>query len=502
MGEFITLVPVNETRMNRLGLAGLIASFVLLIAGFGFVLWGFGANQRASDLVTHTYEVKDIISDTSRDIERAEAARRGFILDPTPYRLSTFEQSSGLLLPSIARLESLTADSAAQQQRLARLRALVTSHLADMRESVAIAQGGDLEAARRNFDIIGDRRTLADIRNLADEIEDSEDVLLTERLASERRALSNVQMLLFIVGLALLVASLGTMFMLRRFTRDLLASRLRLHRLNTNLEGEVAERTADLTRANAEIQRFAYIVSHDLRSPLVNVLGFTAELEGADKVLTAFVDKVEAERPDLVDDPVRYAAKEDLPEAISFIRSSTQKMDRLINAILNLSRQGRRVLTAEHLPMDKVIGDIIDSLATLTEERGATIRIDGSLPTLNHDRLAVEQMFQNLLENATKYLKPGVPGEIVVRGQRHGARARFEVQDNGRGIAPQDHERIFELFRRSGPQDQRGEGIGLAHVRALAYRLGGTVTVSSELNEGATFIVDLPVAYQDMGDDQ
>ena len=95
-----------------------------------------------------------------------------------------------------------------------------------------------------------------------------------------------------------------------------------------------------------------------------------------------------------------------------------------------------------------------------------------------------------------------MPGEIVVRGQRHGARARFEVQDNGRGIAPQDHERIFELFRRSGPQDQRGEGIGLAHVRALAYRLGGTVTVSSELNEGATFIVDLPVAYQDMGDDQ
>ena len=83
-----------------------------------------------------------------------------------------------------------------------------------------------------------------------------------------------------------------------------------------------------------------------------------------------------------------------------------------------------------------------------------------------------------------------------------GNRARFEIEDNGRGIAPQDHERIFELFRRSGMQDQRGEGIGLAHVRALAYRLGGTVTVASELGKGSTFTVDLPVAYQAEGDDQ
>ena len=496
------MVPVNETRMNRLGLAGLIASFILLIVGFGFVLWGFGNNQRASDLVMHTYDVKDIMSDTSRDIERTEAARRGYILDPTPYRLSTFEDSSTRLLPNIARLESLTTDNPAQRVRVEKLRSLITSHLADMRESVAIARSGDLEAARRNFDVIGDRRTLSDIRALADGIEDAEDVLLTERLASERRALSNVQILLFVVGLALLVASLGTMWMMRRFTRDLLASRLRLHRLNTNLEGEVAERTAEITRANAEIQRFAYIVSHDLRSPLVNVLGFTAELESADKTLTNFVNKVEAERPDLIDDAVRYAAKEDLPEAIGFIRSSTQKMDRLINAILNLSRQGRRVLTAEHLPMEKVIGDITDSLATLTEQRDATIRIDGPLPAINHDRLAVEQIFQNLIENATKYLRPGVPGTIVVRGRKTGNRARFEIEDNGRGIAPQDHERIFELFRRSGMQDQRGEGIGLAHVRALAYRLGGTVTVASELGKGSTFTVDLPVAYQAEGDDQ
>ena len=85
-------------------------------------------------------------------------------------------------------------------------------------------------------------------------------------------------------------------------------------------------------------------------------------------------------------------------------------------------------------------------------------------------------------------------------GRREGTRAIFEVADNGRGIAPEDHERVFELFRRSGAQDQQGEGIGLAHVRALAYRLGGTISLRSALNEGATFIVDLPAAYEFEGD--
>ncbi len=490
------MVPFNETRMNRVGLAGLIASFILLIAAFGFILWGFNANQRASDLVTHTYQVKDTISDASRDVERAEAARRGYLLVPSPYRIATFEESSSQLMPAVDQLVQLTLDNPGQKARLEKLRPLVAEHLYDMQQSFAIAKSDDLEAARRNFDLIGDHQMLAGIRKLSDEIEDAEDALLTSRLARERRSLDLVQTLLMLAGLGLLFASLGTMIMMRRYTRDLLVNRARLHRLNTNLEGAVVERTADLKRANEEISRFAYIVSHDLRSPLVNVMGFTSELETADKTLATFVDRVEEAQPDLVDDKVRFAAKEDLPEAIGFIRSSTQKMDRLINAILNLSRQGRRELRAEQLRMDEVVGEIIDSLATLAEERDATITIETPLPDLRHDRVAIEQLFQNLIENATKYLKPNVQGNVIVRGQRKGNRAIYEIEDNGRGIASNDHERIFELFRRSGAQDQRGEGIGLAHVRALAYRLGGNVTVASALNAGATFTVDLPVAFQ------
>jgi signal transduction histidine kinase len=489
------VVPINETRMNRIGIAGLVASFVLLILGFAFVIWALNANERADTLVTHSYEVKSTVSGASRYLERAEAARRGYLLDRSPSRLQVFDESTAQLESQFERLNQLTSDNPGQQARLRAIRPVVFGHIEDMRETITLAKADRLEDARALFKQRGDRGNMRRIRAATDEFEDFEDLLLTERLAAERQSLSTMQLLLMLVGLLLMIAFVGTLFVLRRYTRDLIASRQRLHILNTDLEGAVAERTEDLTRANDEIQRFAYIVSHDLRSPLVNILGFTAELETANKAIGGFVESVEEAKPDLVTDTVRFAAKEDLPEAIGFIRTSTQKMDRLINAILDLSRQGRRVLTPEKLPMESIMADIAASLSTQAEERNATIRIDAPLPDLFHDRLAIEQVFSNLLENATKYLAPGRPGVIVVRGRQQGRRAIFEVEDNGRGIAEADRERVFELFRRAGQQDQKGEGIGLANVRALAYRLGGNVSVQSTLGEGSVFTVNLPTNF-------
>ena len=114
---------------------------------------------------------------------------------------------------------------------------------------------------------------------------------------------------------------------------------------------------------------------------------------------------------------------------------------------------------------------------------------------LRCDRDLIFQAVANLIDNAIKYLKSGVPGEIRIRGRTKLGYAIFEISDNGRGIDPKDHQRIFDLFRRAGTQDKPGQGIGLAHVRALVRRLGGTMSVSSELNAGSTFTITLPVAW-------
>ncbi len=257
------------------------------------------------------------------------------------------------------------------------------------------------------------------------------------------------------------------------------------------VEEALADRVAELDAANDEIQRFAYIVSHDLRAPLVNVMGFTSELEGAQAEIERLYRAVIRHNPELVTPEARAAIEADLTEAIGFIRTSSAKMDRLIAAILKLSREGRRVLTPEWISMGQLLEGQRRSLAHQLGERGAELVIE-DVPDLTSDRLAVEQVFGNLIENAVKYLAAGRPGRIVVSGSEAGPYVRYEVADNGRGIDPKDFDRIFDLFRRSGAQDHPGEGIGLAHVRALVRRLGGTISVASQPGEGSTFTVTLP----------
>jgi hypothetical protein len=169
-------------------------------------------------------------------------------------------------------------------------------------------------------------------------------------------------------------------------------------------------------------------------------------------------------------------------------------MDRLISAILNLTREGRREFRPVLIDTRELIEGIVATVAHQAAEAEAQIRLE-PLPQIVSDRLALEQIFSNLIDNALKYLKPGVPGDIAIRGREKLGFAIFEVADNGRGIDPKDHQRIFDLFRRAGTQDRPGQGIGLAHVRALVRRLGGTMSVASALGDGSTFTITLPAKW-------
>ena len=148
-------------------------------------------------------------------------------------------------------------------------------------------------------------------------------------------------------------------------------------------------------------------------------------------------------------------------------------------------RKGRRRFDPVAIDTGQLIEGIVTTLAHQAAEAKASIHI-AELPNIVGDRLALEQIFSNLIDNAIKYVRPGVPGEISVSGQARSGFAVFEITDNGRGIDPGDHQRIFDLFRRAGAQDKPGQGIGLAHVRTLVRRLGGTISVASELNNGST----------------
>jgi signal transduction histidine kinase len=486
-------LQVGEGRIGRVLIAFMAIGFVALIAAGIAAAWVTGEFTRHSAAVSHTYEVELAIADTRRLIEQGETTRRGFLLSPeTPGFMESYQEAAAALPRSAKRLRQLTYDNPRQQTNIRIVERHLRQLLALRSRTVELIAAGNVDQAAAEFRQELSASRLRDIREVFDAMSREERKLLEARDAQQARSINLFYTVLVIAGLLLLAVAIAALLVVVRYTTDLTQSREQLQQLNESLEAIVVDRTADLSRANDEIQRFAYIVSHDLRSPLVNVMGFTAELEAATAALREMVDRIEEEAPDTLTEEARLAAREDLPEAIGFIRTSTQKMDRLINAILALSRQGRRVLAPEPLDLERLVDTIRDSMAHRLDETGGTITVNGPLPAVISDRVAVEQILSNLIENAVKYRHPERDVEVNVSGAAVGDRIWIEVADNGRGIDPRDHERVFDLFRRSGTQDQPGEGIGLAHVRALAYRLGGTITLRSALGEGATFRLSLP----------
>ena len=479
-------------NVRRAMVAAVVLGFAVLIAVSAITLVLVSRDRGYTRWVNHTYEVERQISELRTQLERSETAERGFLITGDVTYLQAHAAAAGRLPPLVDLLRRLTADNPVEMRNTGALGPLVRQ-VTDQQSRSLDAARAETRAALDPAALIHANQELIDrARNVAGAMVTEEARLLAQRAAAQE---SNAGLLLAVElasGGILAVIAFGAFLLMRRYAADLDRSQVALRALNEGLEDAVRVRTADLTRANEEIQRFAYIVSHDLRAPLVNVMGFTSELEVALKALHALTARLETEAPELMTRDARAAVEQDLPESIGFIRSSTQKMDRLINAILKLSREGRRVLNVETLDMSALLQGVAASLKHQSEARGAEVRIDPGLPELRGDRLAVEQVFGNVVENALKYLKPGRPGLVTVRGRTGALVNVYEVQDNGRGIAPNDHERVFELFRRAGPQDQPGEGIGLAHVRALVVRLGGSIELESTLDQGSTFRISLP----------
>ena len=420
----------------------------------------------------------------------AETSQRGFLLTGRSDFLQPYRDSRADMEPALAFLDEGAALDPTLKDTVEPIHRLGDKKWDEMERTVALARQGRIGQSIQAVRSGEGKQYMDELRAAIEKF----DKLKSDRIDSRRRASERFGFLTVtmnaIAGLLVLVLALLSAWLVRRYVAEIQSARATLDAANASLEDKVRERTGDLMRANEEIQRFAYIVSHDLRAPLVNVMGYTSELEQAGKI----VDKAiyEAEKTRVVDPEIVTAVREEMPEAIGFIRASTEKMDRLINAILKLSREGRRNLLPEPLDMTTMAQNIANSVHHQTEASGARIEVQ-SLPEIESDRISMEQIVGNLIDNAVKYLDHDRPGEIVVSGEDvPGGWVVYRVADNGRGIAPRDHERIFELFRRSGKQDRSGEGLGLAFVRNSVRRLGGTIDVESELGKGSTFLLKFP----------
>jgi signal transduction histidine kinase len=241
----------------------------------------------------------------------------------------------------------------------------------------------------------------------------------------------------------------------------------------------LGQRTDELARKNEEVEAFVYIVSHDLRGPLVNLQGFSQELQRSCNALLARLPGLPGSS-----DEVREIAAEQIPGSLRFIAASTSKFERLINALLQLSRSGRQEYRSEPLDVDAIVRTTLDSLRSSVDESGAEVTV-APLPNARGDATAVGQIFSNLIVNAVNYLQPGRPGRIEIGGERDGTASHYWVKDNGVGIPESARPRLFQVFQRFHPTVP-GEGMGLATIKRIVERHAGRVWAESAEGVGTT----------------
>ena len=501
------VVTPDDVRRRSIGQILLLAAgFLVLVAISATSVILVDQARQDSGWVVHTVEVENQISTLLLQVRRAESAARGYLLTSEPRFLAEHEATAATILPDVDKLAALTTDNPVQVENVKQLRAPVERRLQEFARAIDFVKRNDIAGGIAMLREAGATDSVEQINSIANAMRTEENELFVLRTTTADRT-QRLASIVTVAGSGLVVALAAiSIFLVRRSASARDEAEAQLRDNNLNLETTVGERTADLREANDEIQRFAYIVSHDLRSPLVNIMGFTSELEElrgdifkriatlAHAPASTSTVPVAAGETEPVLDGADQQLSQDFTEALGFIKSSIAKMDRLISAILNLTREGRREFVPVRIDTRELIESIVGTVAHQASEAAAQIRIE-PLPDIVSDRLALEQIFSNLIDNALKYLKPGVPGDIAIRGRTKLGFAIFEIADNGRGIDPKDHQRIFDLFRRAGTQDKPGQGIGLAHVRALVRRLGGTMSVASELHNGSTFTITLPIAW-------
>lgn len=272
-----------------------------------------------------------------------------------------------------------------------------------------------------------------------------------------------------------------------------------LERANRDLASTNAQleaRTTELARKNEEVEAFVYIVSHDLRAPLVNLQGFSHELELSCAELETTL--AGAQVPPGISASLRAVVENGIGSALRYIGSSVSKFEHLINALLLLSRTGQQEYRMETIDMAALVASTVDAYRQTIDSSAATVKID-NLPDARGDMTAIGQVFSNLLDNALKYLQPGRPGEIEIGGSTTEVGLRYWVRDNGVGIPESVRPRLFQIFQRFHPELASGDGIGLAAIKRIVERHGGRIWADSSFSHGSTFQFTLPTPTTEIG---
>ncbi|WP_052732834.1 sensor histidine kinase [Hymenobacter terrenus] len=494
-----------KSRIDPKIIVGLAFAVGVLLFTAAASFWSIRGLSVQTDRVEHTYKVMQEVANVTAVLKDAQAGTRGYLLTGDTVYLRPYSTATGLLPASLNRLTELTADNSIQKARFDSLRGLVEQEFRILRPLTQINKSMSKSAMETLLDT--DRQTLRQVRVLYERIQAQEMAML-----AQRSALQNIfeKATPIVVLVSAVLAVLIVVWLITKIVKELADNR-RLQTELADINAQVSRRIAQiralaeqvvqgdytvkitdtaednlgglatslnrmtqtldasfsaLEKRNLELDQFAYVASHDLKAPLRGVTTIVKWIE----------DELAAE------------LSPQLRTYLDQMKGRLSRLEDLINGLLAYARVGRTAQTPETVDVAQLLGEV----AELVVPTDFTLRIGPGMPAFTTDRLGLQQVFTNLLSNAVKYHQRGA-GHLEVTCQESGAYYEFRVQDDGPGIAPEYHQKIFLLFQTLRDRHTaESTGIGLSIVQKIIDEHQGTIRVESALGLGAGFIFTWP----------
>jgi len=464
---FMSLTPIDAKSPRPLLLLFSLPLIVCLLFFFASLL-----GEKYNDQVQNTQSFQNALLRLEGLAKDAESGERGYLLSGDESYLLPYQLALGDISSDANTLINQVRDNAALRpsQKATALRII------DLARKAVDDAGQNISAARKDsfrppIDRLHGAAAESRAEQLRKAVGDLEGQLSDDlqHQIRDQRILSTTVFILFLVATVVLIfVGFWLYNNLVSYMHDSRAAQAELEQLNAELEDRIASRTLDLSKANEELQQFAYVASHDLQEPIRTITSFTQLLAN------------------------RYHGRldPDADEFIDYIVSSSRRMTDLINGLLALIRLRKMALPRGPVSIEKLLRDAESSLQAAIRESNARVE-NTPLPFLAADPVQITQLFMNLIGNAIKYRRSADP-IIKVSARRETEEWIFAVEDNGQGFEQQFAERIFGLFQRLHGREIQGTGMGLSIARKIVERHGGKMWAESRIGVGSTFYFTLP----------
>lgn len=448
-------------------------AFILMLPTFftlsSLINWAWSRNQEriASDWVTHTEKVLKESSQLLALLVDAETGVRGYGLTQDSTFLEPYEEATQFIPDRFEQLDRLTTDGSPQQVRLEDIGIRIDNYLVLMQATYELL--GEMGNARAESEaelqrlIRQGKLDLDTLRKELNTLKTEEQALLSMRREKLFRTKRFVDRLLAVTVLLSLLSYAVAFYLYRLADEEIMTRNRQLEVANESL----SQFNIALAKRNQDLDEFTHTVSHDLKAPL----------RAIDNLSTWIAEDLE------------ISAESEVGRQITLLQVRVAKMRSLIDALLQYSRTGREVTRFEQVNVGELVKEVTEGLAV---PPGFRIGIDPSLPTLETERLLLQQVFSNLISNSLKY-HDRADGKVVVSAQLiDDGSYEFAVADDGPGIAPEFHERVFKIFQTLVSDRPDSTGVGLAIVKKIVESRGGRLKLVSEVGQGATFYFTWP----------